>query len=64
MSTLNNIKKETNTTIIIVAHRLASISNANKIVVLNEGKVDGEGKHIELLDKNSWYAQAWNLQNN
>lgn len=36
-------------TVIIVSHRIKSIENADKILVLDEGKVVGEGKHNELL---------------
>ena len=36
-------------TAIIVSHRIKSIENADKILVLDEGKVVGEGKHNELL---------------
>ncbi len=60
---LYRIRKETNTTIIIVAHRLASISGANNIIVLNKGEVEGFGTHSELLSKNGWYKKAWKIQN-
>jgi|SaaInlStandDraft_5_1057022.scaffolds.fasta_scaffold05449_5 ABC-type multidrug transport system fused ATPase/permease subunit len=56
------IQKETNTTIIIVAHGLASISDADKIVVLNKGEVESCGSHIELLNENGWYSKAWRIQ--
>ncbi len=56
------IRKKTNTTIIIIAHRLASIHNADNIIVLNNGKVDEFGVHLELLSQNGWYAKAWKMQ--
>ena len=59
---LNKIRRKKNTTIIIVAHRLASISDADNIVVLNKGTVDESGTHSELLSQNGWYAKAWNTQ--
>ena len=37
------------TTTIIVAQRIATILHADKIIVMNEGRVVGEGKHKELL---------------
>ena len=59
---LNKIRKEKNTTIVIVAHRLASISDADNIIVLNKGTVDEFGTHSELLSQNGWYAKAWYTQ--
>jgi ABC-type multidrug transport system fused ATPase/permease subunit len=56
------IRRETNTTIIIVAHRLAGISDANNIVVLNQGVVEMMGTHSELLSQNGWYNKAWKMQ--
>ncbi len=55
------IRKETNTTIIIVTHSLTSILTADKIVVLNSGKVEAIGTHNELVSGSSWYASAWRL---
>jgi len=60
---LSDIYKEKNTTIIIIAHRLASISAADRIVVLNHGKVEAAGSHLELLrNRSGWYAKAWKIQ--
>ncbi|MGP1496197.1 MAG: ABC transporter ATP-binding protein [Treponema sp.] len=42
-------------TVIIISHRLKSIENADKIVVMNNGKVEAAGKHSELLQKSSTY---------
>ena len=44
-------------TVIIVAHRLTTIRHADKIVVLDQGRVLEEGTHQELLSKNGEYAQ-------
>ena len=49
-------------TVIIVAHRLKSVSNADKIIVLNEGRVFEEGNHNELIEKNGMYAHLWEEQ--
>lgn len=38
-----------NKTVVIISHRLKSVEKADKIVVINKGKVEGEGKHDELL---------------
>ena len=42
-------------TVIIISHRLKSIENADKIIVMNQGKVDAEGTHAELLQKSALY---------
>jgi ABC-type multidrug transport system fused ATPase/permease subunit len=60
---LQRIRKEENITIIIVAHRLASIADADQIVVLNQGAVEDMGKHNNLLKREGWYAKAWKMQN-
>ena len=57
---ISRIRDNTNTTIIIVSHRLESISDADNIIVLNHGKVESSGVHVELLRENGWYAKAWN----
>ena len=59
---LYKIRKGTNTMIIIVSHRLASISDADSIIVLNQGRVTESGKHSDLLSQNGWYAKAWKTQ--
>lgn len=43
-------------TVILVAHKLSSIKNCDKIIILNEGEIVEEGKHAELLKKNGVYA--------
>lgn len=50
---LNNLIKDK--TVVIISHRMKSIENADKIVVLENGKVESEGKHKELLEKSKAY---------
>ena len=50
---LNNLIKDK--TVVIISHRMKSIENADKIVVLDNGKVESEGKHEELLQKSKVY---------
>ena len=46
-------------TVIMIAHRLSSVVNADKICVINEGKITEEGTHKELLARNGLYASMW-----
>ncbi|MDD7267441.1 MAG: ABC transporter ATP-binding protein [Lachnospiraceae bacterium] len=45
-----------NKTVIIISHRLKSIEKANKIIVMNDGRLDSEGVHGELLKTSELYA--------
>jgi len=51
-----------NRTTLIIAHRLSTIEHADKIVVLDAGKIVEIGKHADLLAKNGYYAQFYNMQ--
>lgn len=42
-------------TVIIISHRLKSIEKADKIIVMNEGRLDSQGKHEEILEKSLVY---------
>jgi ATP-binding cassette subfamily B protein len=50
-------KKTKDKTVIIVAQRISTILNANKIVVLEQGKIVGIGTHKELMETNETYRQ-------
>lgn len=50
---LNNLIKDK--TVVIISHRMKSIENADNIVVLENGRVESEGKHEELLQKSKVY---------
>ena len=49
-------------TTLIIAHRLSTVSNADKIIVLDKGNIIEEGDHLSLLKKNGLYALMWNKQ--
>ena len=61
---IENIKKtREGKTDIIVAHRISAVRHANKIVVLDNGKILDFGTHDELLEKCPWYKQLDEYQN-
>ena len=50
-------------TVIMIAHRLSTVTGADKIIVLDGGKVAEEGTHEELIEKSGLYARMWNEYN-
>ena len=59
---LNNLSKDMN--IIIVAHRLSSIKNCDKIIVVEHGKIAESGTHQELINLNGKYKELMEKQMN
>lgn len=55
--TLNSYFKDKTT--FIIAHRISSVKNADKILVLNEGKIIEQGKHEELISKKGYYYNTF-----
>lgn len=51
-----------NTTKLIIAQRISSVQNADRIIVLDNGKVDGFGTHEELLKTNAVYREVYEAQ--
>jgi ABC-type multidrug transport system fused ATPase/permease subunit len=51
-----------NRTTLVIAHRLSTIRNADKIVVMDQGRVVDEGRHEELLARGGVYASLYALQ--
>ena len=47
-------------TVIMIAHRLSSITNADRIYVLSDGEIRENGTFNELLEKNGLFSQMWN----
>jgi len=50
------------TTKIIIAQRISSVQDADKIIVLNDGKIDGFGNHEELIKSNDIYREVYESQ--
>jgi len=60
---LNNLGKMMNgKTSILIAHRISTIKNADKILVLDNGKIIEQGTHSELLSLNGSYTELYNNQ--
>jgi len=57
---LENVRK--GRTCLIIAHRLSTIENADRIVVLDNGRIVEQGKHEELLALNSYYSKLYQSQ--
>ncbi len=55
-------EKIPNTTKLIIAQRISSVENADKIIVLDEGKINGVGNHAELLENNEIYKEVYYSQ--
>ena len=59
LQNINSILHDKARTSVFVAHRLRTISDADKIIVLLEGRVAEEGTHAQLLAKGGTYQQLW-----
>ena len=56
---IEKLQKENNTTIISIAHRLTTLKNCDKIIVLNKGKIEESGKYDELIEKNGIFSDMY-----
>lgn len=57
---IDNLMKDR--TVLVIAHRLSTVQNADIIVVINEGKIIEQGSHDELLALNGEYAALYKMQ--
>ena len=56
---IEKMKDENNTTIIAIAHRLTTLKNCDRIIVLNKGHIEEEGKYQELIDKGGMFSDMY-----
>jgi ABC-type multidrug transport system fused ATPase/permease subunit len=59
---LQKIVREEKATLIVIAHRLAAVRNADRIYVMSDGRVVEVGRHEELLARRGLYHRLWNAQ--
>ncbi|WEJ93919.1 Iron-sulfur clusters transporter atm1, mitochondrial [Yamadazyma tenuis] len=62
LKVIRTVFKDTRNTNVSIAHRLRTIADSDKIIVLRQGQVVEEGSHLELLQKDGLYADLWNVQ--
>ncbi len=51
-------------TVLVIAHRLSTVTNADKIIVMNKGKIEEMGTHDELINNDGMYNNLYNIQFN
>lgn len=60
---IQNIKKErSGKTTIITTHRMTAVQHADQIIVLEDGEIIEHGSHEQLLQKNGWYKEQFEIQ--
>lgn len=62
LENINSILREKSRTSVFVAHRLGTIYDSDKIIVLKNGSVAESGTHNQLLDRGSVYSELWSAQ--
>jgi ATP-binding cassette subfamily B protein/ATP-binding cassette subfamily C protein/ATP-binding cassette subfamily B multidrug efflux pump len=60
---LREVRAErTGGTVIIISHRLSAVADADRIVVLRDGRIAESGRHADLVENDGWYAHQWRYQ--
>ncbi|EKD14229.1 uncharacterized protein L3040_003632 [Drepanopeziza brunnea f. sp. 'multigermtubi'] len=62
MQNINSVLKDKARTSVFVAHRLRTIYDSDKIIVLKDGQVAESGTHRELIDTGGVYSELWSVQ--
>lgn len=57
---IEKLQKENNTTIISIAHRLTTLKNCDRIIVLDKGHIIESGKFDELINNNGIFSDMYN----
>lgn len=60
LDALNEVRRQRTT--LVIAHRLSTISDADNILVMEQGEIVESGRHHDLLEKNGYYARLWQQQ--
>ena len=60
LSNLEKISKDKTT--FIISHRISSVKNADKIIVLGEGEIIQQGSHNQLINQKGYYKQLYDQQ--
>jgi len=59
----NALKEEmVNRTVLLVTHRVSTVRDADRIIILNEGKIEDVGSHEELIERNELYKRLCEMQ--
>ncbi|MDG2433739.1 ABC transporter ATP-binding protein [Flavobacterium sp.] len=61
-ATIRSISSQKNQITVLIAHRLSTIMHADKIFVLEQGKIIEQGKHLDLIDEKGLYYAMWRQQ--
>ncbi|MBC7004746.1 ATP-binding cassette domain-containing protein [Photobacterium sp. BZF1] len=59
---LENLRRQKKQTVIVIAHRLTALEEADNILVLQQGRISEQGDHASLLAQDNWYAEMYRYQ--
>ncbi|WP_273857403.1 ABC transporter transmembrane domain-containing protein [Photobacterium sp. GSS17] len=59
---LTNLRQQRGKTVIVIAHRLTALEEADMILVLQQGRIAEQGTHSSLIKEESWYAEMYRYQ--
>ncbi|WP_415720956.1 ABC transporter transmembrane domain-containing protein [Photobacterium ganghwense] len=59
---LTNLRQQRGKTVIVIAHRLTALEEADMILVLQQGRIAEQGTHSSLIKEENWYAEMYRYQ--
>lgn len=62
LETIEQVRRETETTILIISHYLPFVKTADQIVVMRKGRIEATGTHDQLVHQGGWYAETLKSQ--